>query len=136
VIKIPLVREGLTAIATLRQDGIPTAATLVFSPGQALLAAKAGASLLIPFVGRLDDAGHYGMEVISQIVSIFDNYDFGTQIIVGSVRNPLHVVDAALIGAHGVTVPLKVIQQMIRHPLTDIGVERFLDDWRKLGTEI
>ena len=136
VIKIPLVKEGLKAIGRLKAEGIRTNATLVFSPNQALLAAKAGASFLSPFVGRLDDASHYGMDLIHQIVAIFDNYDFETEIIVASVRNPLHVVEAALAGADIVTIPFKVIEQMIKHPLTDVGVKRFLDDWKKLGAKI
>lgn len=136
VIKIPLIKEGLKAIGRLRSEGIRTNATLVFSPNQALLAAKAGASFLSPFVGRLDDASHYGMDLIRQIVAMFENYDFETEIIVASVRNPLHVVEAALAGADIVTIPFKVIEQMIRHPLTDVGVKRFLDDWKKLGAKI
>jgi transaldolase len=136
VIKIPLVREGLKAMGRLKAEGIRTNATLVFSPNQAVLAAKAGASFLSPFVGRLDDASHYGMDLIRQIMTIFDNYDFETEVIVASVRNPLHVVEAALAGAEIVTIPFKVIEQMIRHPLTDVGVKRFLDDWKKLGAKI
>jgi transaldolase len=136
VIKIPLVREGLKAMGRLKAEGIRTNATLVFSPNQAVLAAKAGASFLSPFVGRLDDASHYGMDLIRQIMTIFDNYDFETEVIVASVRNPLHVVEAALAGAEIVTIPFKVIEQMIRHPLTDVGVKRFLDDWEKLGAKI
>lgn len=136
VIKIPLVKEGLKAIGRLKQEGIRTNATLVFSPNQAILAAKAGASFLSPFVGRLDDASHFGMDLIRQIMPIFENYEFETEVIVASVRNPLHVVEAALAGADIVTIPFKVIEQMIRHPLTDVGVSRFLDDWKKLGAKI
>lgn len=136
VIKVPLIREGLKAMGRLKAEGIRTNATLVFSANQAILAAKAGASFLSPFVGRLDDASHYGMDVIRQIVEIFDNYDFDTEVIVASVRNPLHVVEAAMAGADIVTIPFKVIEQMIKHPLTDVGVARFLDDWKKLGAEI
>ncbi len=136
VIKVPLVKEGLKAIGRLKAEGIRTNATLVFSANQALLAAKAGASFLSPFVGRLDDASHYGMDLIRQIVAMFDNYDFDTEVIVASVRNPLHVVEAALAGADIVTIPFKVIEQMIKHPLTDVGVKRFLDDWKKLGAKI
>lgn len=136
VIKVPLIKEGLKAIGRLKAQGIRTNATLVFSANQAILAAKAGASFLSPFVGRLDDASHYGMDLIRQIVTIFDNYDFETEVIVASVRNPLHVVEAGLAGADIVTIPFKVIEQMIRHPLTDVGVERFLDDWKKLGAQI
>lgn len=136
VVKIPLTKEGLKAIGRLKKEDIKTNATLVFSPNQAILAAKAGAAYLSPFVGRLDDASHYGMDLIKQIVTIYDNYDFDTEVIVASVRNPLHVVDAALAGADIVTIPFKVIEQMIRHPLTDIGVKLFLEDWNKLGAKI
>ncbi|MGQ9603723.1 MAG: fructose-6-phosphate aldolase [bacterium] len=136
VIKVPLTKDGLKAIGRLKAEGIRTNATLVFSPNQALLAAKAGASYISPFVGRIDDVSHYGMDLIRQLVTIFDNYDFDTEIIVASVRNPLHVVEAALAGADIVTIPFKVIEQMIKHPLTDVGISRFLDDWKKLGAEI
>lgn len=136
VVKIPLTKEGLKAIGRLKKEDIKTNATLVFSPNQAILAAKAGASYLSPFVGRVDDASQYGMDLIQQIVTIYDNYDFDTEVIVASVRNPLHVVDAALAGADIVTIPFKVIEQMIRHPLTDIGVKLFLEDWNKLGAKI
>lgn len=136
VIKVPLVREGLKTMGRLKAEGIRTNGTLVFSANQAILAAKAGASFLSPFVGRLDDASHYGMDVIRQIMEIFENYDFDTEVIVASVRNPLHVVEAALAGADIVTIPFKVIEQMMKHPLTDVGVKRFLDDWKKLGAEI
>jgi transaldolase len=136
VIKIPLVKEGLKAVGRLRQEGITTHATLIFSPNQALLAAKAGAAFISPFVGRLDDATHFGMDLISQIVQIYDNYGFETEVMVSSVRNPLHVLEAALLGADIVTVPLKVIEQMMKHPLTDVGVKKFMDDWKKLGARI
>jgi transaldolase len=136
VIKVPLTREGLKAIGRFRREDIKTNATLVFSANQAILAAKAGASFLSPFVGRLDDASHYGMDLIKQIVTIYDNYDFETEVIVASVRNPLHVVDAALAGADVVTIPFKVIELMIKHPLTDAGVKSFLADWQKLGAKI
>lgn len=136
VIKIPLVPEGLKAVGILGREGIRTHATLIFSANQALLAAKAGASFISPFVGRLDDATHYGMDLIDQIVQIYDNYGFETEVMVSSVRNPLHVLEAALLGADIVTIPLKVIEQMMKHPLTDVGVQRFLDDWRKLGAQI
>jgi transaldolase len=136
VIKIPFVKEGLKAVGRLGAEGIRTHATLIFSPNQALLAAKAGATFISPFVGRLDDATHYGMDLISQIVQIYDNYDYDTEVMVSSVRNPLHVLEAALIGADIVTIPLKVIEQMIKHPLTDVGVKKFMDDWKKLGAEI
>jgi transaldolase len=136
VIKVPLLKEGLKAMGRFKAEGIRTNATLVFSANQAILAAKAGASFLSPFVGRLDDASHYGMDLIRQITEIFGNYDFETEVIVASVRNPLHVVEAGLAGAEIVTIPFKVIEQMIRHPLTDVGVKKFLDDWKKLGAEI
>jgi transaldolase len=136
VIKIPLVKEGLKAVGRLHKEGIATHATLIFSPNQALLAARAGASFISPFVGRLDDATHYGMDLISQIVQIYDNYDFETEVMVSSVRNPLHVLEAALLGADIVTIPLKVIEQMMKHPLTDVGVKKFMDDWKKLGARI
>jgi len=136
VIKVPLTREGLKAIGRFKREDIKTNATLVFSATQAILAAKAGASFLSPFVGRLDDASHCGMDLIRQIVTIYDNYDFETEVIVASVRNPLHVIDAALAGADVVTIPFKVIEQMIRHPLTDAGVKAFLEDWQKLGAKI
>lgn len=136
VIKVPLTKEGLKAIGRFKSENIRTNATLVFSATQAILAAKAGASFLSPFVGRLDDASHFGMDLVGQIVAIYDNYDFDTEVIVASVRNPLHVVDAALAGADVVTVPFKVIEQMIRHPLTDAGVKLFLEDWQKLGAKI
>jgi transaldolase len=136
VVKIPLTKEGLKAIGRLKKEDIKTNATLVFSPNQAILAAKAGASYLSPFVGRVDDASQYGMDLVRQIVTIYDNCDFDTEVIVASVRNPLHVVDSALAGADIVTIPFKVIEQMIRHPLTDIGIKLFLEDWSKLGAKI
>jgi len=136
VIKVPMTREGLKVMGRLKKEGVKTNATLVFSPNQALLAARAGASFLSPFVGRLDDVSHVGMDLIDQIVTIYENYDIETEVIVASVRNPLHVVEAAMIGADIVTVPFKVINQMVKHPLTDVGVEKFLDDWKKLGAEI
>jgi transaldolase len=131
VIKVPMTEEGLKAVYALKKEGIRTNVTLVFSPAQALLAAKAGAAFVSPFVGRLDDVGHVGMELVEQIRAIFDNYDFDCEIITASVRSPLHVIDAALAGAHIATVPFKVLQQCLRHPLTDIGIDRFLADWAK-----
>jgi transaldolase len=131
VIKVPLTAEGLKAANALRREGIRTNVTLVFSPAQALLAAKAGASFVSPFVGRLDDVGHVGMELVQQIRTIFDNYGMGCEIITASVRSPLHVVDAALAGADIATVPYKVLEQCLHHPLTDIGIERFLKDWER-----
>ncbi|HNT57412.1 MAG TPA: fructose-6-phosphate aldolase [Syntrophales bacterium] len=132
VVKIPMIAEGLKATRALADEGIAVNQTLVFSPSQALLAAKAGASYVSPFVGRLDDVSHFGMDLVKQIMTIFDNYDLGCEVIVASIRNPLHVVDAALAGAHVATMPFKVLQQLIRHPLTDIGVEKFLADWEKV----
>jgi len=131
-VKIPATKEGLKAICQLKSEGIPTNATLVFSPMQALLIAKAGASLISPFVGRLDDISHIGMDLIADIVTIYENYDYETEVVVASIRNPLHVADAALYGAHIATVPFKVIEQLMKHPLTDIGIERFLADWEKV----
>jgi transaldolase len=131
VIKLPLTRDGLMATKELAGEGIRVNMTLVFSPTQALLAAKAGAVYVSPFVGRLDDISHPGMDLVEQILTIYENYDFPTEVIVASVRNPLHVLDAALMGAHIATMPYKVIEQLIRHPLTDLGVEAFLSDWNK-----
>jgi len=132
VVKIPMTREGLIATRQLAIEGIHVNMTLVFSPTQALLAAKTGAAYVSPFIGRLDDISHCGMDLVEQILTIYDNYDFDTEIIVASIRNPLHVLEAALIGADIATVPFKVIEQLIKHPLTDIGVERFLKDWEKV----
>jgi transaldolase len=131
VIKLPMTRDGLIATKELAGAGIRVNMTLVFSPTQALLAAKAGAAYVSPFVGRLDDISHPGMDLVDQILTIYENYDFPTEVIVASVRNPLHVLDAALMGAHIATIPYKVIEQLIRHPLTDLGVEAFLADWNK-----
>lgn len=133
VIKVPLVEEGLKAVRSLAQEGIKTNVTLCFSPVQALMAAKAGAAYISPFVGRLDDISHIGMELVEQIITIYENYAFDTEVIVASIRNPLHVLDAALMGADIATIPFKVIRQLIKHPLTDIGVDKFLSDWKKLG---
>lgn len=132
VIKIPLVKEGLKAVKILRGKGIKTNVTLCFSPSQALLAAKAGADYISPFIGRLDDISQVGMDLIRDIKQIYSNYNFKTQIIVASVRNPIHVVDAAKIGADIATVPFAVIEQLIKHPLTDIGIQRFIEDWKKI----
>lgn len=131
VIKIPMIVEGLKAVKKLTAEGIKTNVTLVFSAAQALLAAKAGASYVSPFVGRLDDIGNPGMDLISDIVTIYDNYGYQSEIIVASVRSPQHVLDAALIGADIATIPFKVIAQLAKHPLTDIGIEQFLADWEK-----
>jgi transaldolase len=132
VVKIPMIPEGLRAIRTLSADGIRINTTLIFSPTQALLAAKAGATYVSPFIGRLDDIGQVGMELIQQIVTIFRNYDFPTQVLVASVRNPTHVVEAALLGADVATMPYGVLQQLAKHPLTDIGLKKFLEDWEKM----
>jgi transaldolase len=132
VVKIPMTGEGLKAIKVLVSEGIKTNTTLVFSPTQALLAAKAGTTYVSPFIGRLDDISQTGMDLIKQIVMIFDNYDFESEVIVSSIRHPIHVLEAALIGAHVATIPYKVIEQLVKHPLTDIGIERFLEDWKKV----
>jgi len=132
VVKIPMTTEGLKAVKTLSSDGIRTNVTLIFTAMQALLAARAGASFISPFVGRLDDISTAGMESVSQIVQIFRNYSIQTEIIVASVRNPLHVLDAALMGADIATIPFKVIEQLSKHPLTDRGIENFLKDWEKV----
>ena len=132
VVKIPLVKEGLKAVKILSGKGIKTNVTLCFSPSQALLAAKAGADYISPFIGRLDDISQVGMDLIADIKQIYSNYNFKTEIIVASVRNPLHVVDAAKIGADIATVPFAVIEQLIKHPLTDIGIQRFLEDYKKI----
>jgi transaldolase len=132
VIKIPMTREGLVATTQLSTEGIRVNMTLIFSPTQALLAAKAGASYASPFVGRLDDISHWGMDLVEQILTIYDNYNFATEVIVASVRNPLHVLEAALMGADIATIPYKVIEQLVNHPLTDGGVERFLRDWQQV----
>lgn len=133
VIKVPLIEEGLKAVKILKEKGIKTNVTLCFSPVQALMAAKAGAAYISPFVGRLDDISFVGMDLVEQIAVIYENYAYDTEIIVASVRSPTHVLDAALVGADISTIPLKVIRQLIKHPLTDIGLENFLADWKKLG---
>jgi transaldolase len=132
MVKIPCTPAGLKAIRIASAEGIKINTTLIFSAPQAILAAKAGATIVSPFVGRLDDISHNGMEVIHQIVQIFENYDFATEVLIGSVRHPLHVVEGALIGAHIATMPFKVIEQLVKHPLTDIGLERFIKDWEKV----
>jgi len=132
VVKIPMIEQGLKAVRRLSAMGIKTNVTLIFSPIQALLAAKAGATYVSPFVGRLDDISHSGMEIVSDMVEIFTNYMFNTEIIVASIRNPLHVLESAKMGAHISTIPYSVIIQLIKHPLTDIGIERFLKDWEKV----
>ena len=132
VVKIPICIEGLKAIKALVAEGIQANTTLIFSPNQALLAAKAGARYVSPFVGRLDDISHEGMELVDQIVTIFNNYGFETEVIVASIRHPLHVVDAALMGADIATLPFAALEKMVKHPLTDIGIEKFLNDWEKV----
>ena len=132
VIKIPMLLEGLKAVRQLTDMGVKTNVTLVFSPMQALLAAKAGATYVSPFVGRLDGIAHDGMELISQMVTIYENYGFSAKVLVASVRHPRHVLDAALMGADVATIPFKVIGQLVKHPLTDSGLEAFLADWKKL----
>jgi transaldolase len=131
VVKVPLIREGLKAVRSLKAEGIRTNVTLCFSASQALLAAKAGAYFVSPFIGRLDDVSTDGMELIRQIVTIYRNYKFDTQVLVASIRHPMHVVEAAMIGADVCTIPFKVIEQLIKHPLTDIGLQKFLEDWNK-----
>jgi len=132
VIKVPLTLEGLKTIKKLSEMGIKTNATLVFSANQGLLAAKAGATYVSPFVGRLDDIGEDGMNLVSDLKTIFSNYNFKTEIIVASVRHPIHVYQAALIGAHIVTMPFNVLEKMVQHPKTDEGIKKFLDDWKKV----
>jgi transaldolase len=132
VVKIPIGIEGLKAIKALAREGIKANTTLVFSPMQALLAAKAGARYVSPFVGRLDDVSHDGMDLVDQIVTIFNNYGFDTEVIVASIRHPLHIVETALIGADIATLPFAALEKMVKHPLTDIGIERFLKDWEKV----
>lgn len=129
VIKIPMTVEGLKAVKMLNKKNIKTNVTLIFSAGQALLAAKAGATYVSPFVGRLDDISTNGMELIEEIVDIFNNYDIDTEIIAASIRHPMHVTQAARLGCHIATIPLKVIEQLTKHPLTDKGIEQFLKDW-------
>lgn len=134
VVKVPMTSDGLKACKSLSSEGIPVNVTLIFSPNQALLAAKSGAKYVSPFIGRLDDIGQDGMNLIRDIKKIFDNYkdDFKTQILVASIRHPVHVIDAAKIGAHVVTLPPAVLDKMLQHPLTNIGLENFLSDWEKL----
>jgi transaldolase len=132
VVKVPMTPDGLKACKSLSSEGIPVNVTLIFSPNQALLAAKSGAKYVSPFIGRLDDVGQDGMHLIQEIKDIFKNYNFGTEILVASVRHPVHVVDAAKIGADVVTLPPAVLEKMLKHPLTTIGLENFLADWEKL----
>lgn len=135
VVKVPLIAEGLKAVRTFADEGIKTNVTLCFSPTQALLAAKAGATYISPFIGRIDDVAGEGMELIEQICTIYDNYDFDTQVLAASIRHPVHVVQAAMVGAHVATLPHKVIHQLLKHPLTDIGLDKFLADAKKSPQE-
>jgi len=132
VVKVPLIKDGLKAVKALTSEGIKVNVTLCFSSNQALLAAKAGGTYISPFVGRLDDKGHTGMEVVDEIRTIYDNYGFETQIIVASIRNPLHIRDAALMGADIATMPFAVFNNIVKHPLTDEGLKNFLADWEKV----
>ena len=132
VVKIPMISDGLKATRQLTAESIKTNVTLVFSPLQALLAAKAGATYVSPFVGRLDDISQTGMELVAQILEIYQNYIFETEVLVASIRNPLHVLEAAQMGADVATIPFKVIGQLVKHPLTDIGMKQFLDDWKRV----
>jgi transaldolase len=133
VVKIPMITEGIKATKILAKENIRTNVTLVFSPLQALMAAKAGASFVSPFIGRLDDISTVGMGIVEDIVTIYENYGFETEVIVASIRNPVHVLDAALIGAHIATIPFRVLIQLTEHPLTKIGLDRFLADWEKIN---
>lgn len=135
VVKIPMTEEGLVAVRRLTADGIKTNVTLVFSAVQALLVAKAGATMVSPFVGRLDDIGQNGMELIGQICQIYQNYDFKTEILVASIRHPIHLTESAMMGADIATIPYKVMQQLCSHPLTDKGLKSFMDDWNKSQTK-
>jgi transaldolase len=136
VVKCPLTRDGLKAVKALSGQGVRVNQTLCFSAPQALLAAKAGATYISPFLGRLDDIAHVGMDLIRDICEIYRNYGFKTQVLAASIRNPLHVVDAAKAGAHVATLPFAVLEQLMKHPLTDAGLKKFLDDWNKAGVKI
>ncbi|HEY7571556.1 MAG TPA: fructose-6-phosphate aldolase [Nitrososphaeraceae archaeon] len=136
VVKIPMIPEGLIAVKRLRDEGIPTNVTLIFSANQAILASKAGASYVSPFIGRLDDIGQEGMVLIREIVQIFRNYNFDTQTLVASIRHPLHVIEAAKIGAEVVTLPPDILGKMIKHPLTQTGLDLFLNDWKKIDKDL
>jgi transaldolase len=133
IVKVPLTPDGLRAVATFKREGIKTNVTLCFSATQALLAAKAGAAYISPFVGRLDDIAEEGMELIEQIVTIYHNYGYDTKVLVASVRHPVHIVQAGMLGADVATIPFKVLEQLYKHPLTDLGLERFTSDWKKTG---
>jgi transaldolase len=132
VVKIPMIAEGLKAVRRLSLEGIKINVTLCFSPSQALLAAKAGATYISPFIGRLDDISHVGMDLVREILTIYRNYNYPTQVLAASLRHPLHLVEAAKAGAHVATMPFPVLQQLVKHPLTDIGLQRFLADWKKV----
>jgi transaldolase len=132
VVKVPMTTDGMKAVRRLSEEGIKTNVTLVFSPLQGLMAAKAGATYVSPFVGRLDDVSHEGMQLVEELLDVFSNYLFETEIIVASIRNPLHVLAAAKLGADIATIPFKVIDQLARHPLTDAGIRSFLEDWQKV----
>ncbi|ACM22564.1 Transaldolase [Thermotoga neapolitana DSM 4359] len=131
VIKIPMTPDGIRAVKTLSAEGIKTNVTLVFSPAQAILAAKAGATYVSPFIGRMDDLSNDGMRMLAEIVEIYDNYGFETEIIAASIRHPMHVVEAALMGVDIVTMPFAVLEKLFKHPMTDLGIERFMNDWKK-----
>ncbi len=133
VVKCPLTLEGLKATRIFRDEGTKVNVTLCFSAAQAILAAKAGASYISPFIGRLDDIGQNGMQLISDIVQIYENYGYATEVLAASIRHPMHIVDAALVGADVATIPFKVIQQLVKHPLTDKGLDTFTSDWKKRG---
>jgi len=130
VVKVPIIREGIKAVAKLHAEGIRTNVTVNFSPLQALVAAKAGADYISPFVGRLDNVGHFGMDLVRQILQIYENYDYTTEIIVAAVRHPVHVLESALAGAHVCTMRFEQLEQLYEHPLTDLGVQKFLEDWQ------
>jgi transaldolase len=136
VVKCPLTKDGLRAVKHLNGEGIRVNQTLCFSPTQALLSAKAGAAYISPFLGRLDDIAHVGMDLVRDICEIYRNYGFTTEVLAASIRNPLHVVDAAKAGAHVATMPFPVLEQLMKHPLTDLGLKKFLDDWAKSGAKI
>lgn len=136
VVKIPMTKEGVKAVRALSSEGINVNVTLVFSPTQALIAAKAGAAYVSPFIGRLDDISQFGMDLVGDIIEILRNYDFPTQLLVASIRHPVHVVEAAKLGADIATMPYKVFDQLFKHPLTDIGLERFLSDWEKAMSKL
>ena len=136
VVKIPMTLEGMKAVRSLKAEGIKTNVTLVFSPVQALMAAKAGACYVSPFVGRMDDVSNPGMDVVEQIVTIFDNYEMEAEVLVASIRHPVHVLQAALIGADVATMPYAVLKQLVKHPLTDVGIERFRADWVRAGLNL